>query len=137
MSARAEISKKNPYWIDKHRYYELKHFCLQYGTWKSLYNSIDGLNKASIEYIIPSRTNKIYDPVARAVEARQYFRDRMNMVEKAALDTDRVIGSYILKGVTEGHPYEHLKLMTDIPCGKDVYYDLYRKFFWLLNIARR
>lgn len=27
---RAELSEKNPYWIEKHRYYELKHFCLQY-----------------------------------------------------------------------------------------------------------
>lgn len=27
---RPELSQKNPYWIGKHRYYELKHFCLQY-----------------------------------------------------------------------------------------------------------
>ena len=31
---RAEVSENNPYWIEKHRYYELKHFCLQYPTWK-------------------------------------------------------------------------------------------------------
>lgn len=31
---RAEVSESNPYWIEKHRYYELKHFCLQYPTWK-------------------------------------------------------------------------------------------------------
>lgn len=29
---RPEVSQKNPYWIGKHRYYELKHFCLQYPT---------------------------------------------------------------------------------------------------------
>lgn len=23
---RAEVSENNPYWIEKHRYYELKHF---------------------------------------------------------------------------------------------------------------
>lgn len=27
---RPELSEKNPYWIERHRYYELKHFCLQY-----------------------------------------------------------------------------------------------------------
>lgn len=27
---RPEVSEKNKYWIDKHRHYELKHFCLQY-----------------------------------------------------------------------------------------------------------
>lgn len=38
---RPEISKKNRYWIDKHRYYELKHFCLQYPTWKKAHSSLD------------------------------------------------------------------------------------------------
>ena len=42
---RPEISKKNRYWIDKHRYYELKHFCLQYPTWKKAHSSLDsGIN---------------------------------------------------------------------------------------------
>lgn len=31
---RPELSEKNPYWIERHRYYELKHFCLQYPIWK-------------------------------------------------------------------------------------------------------
>ena len=34
---RAELSKNNPYYISKHRYYELKHFCLQYNEWKKAY----------------------------------------------------------------------------------------------------
>lgn len=35
---RPELSENNKYWISKHRYYELKHFCLQYPEWKSLYD---------------------------------------------------------------------------------------------------
>lgn len=31
---RPELSNKSPYWIERHRYYELKHFCLQYPIWK-------------------------------------------------------------------------------------------------------
>lgn len=34
---RPEVSEKNQYWIEKHRYYELKHFCLQY---KELYSHL-------------------------------------------------------------------------------------------------
>ena len=41
---RAELSEKNPYWIEKHRYYELKHFCLQYPIWKKAYAALDGTN---------------------------------------------------------------------------------------------
>ena len=39
---RAELSKKNPYYISKHRYYELKHFCRQYDEWKRALVRIDG-----------------------------------------------------------------------------------------------
>ena len=31
---RPEISEKNKYWISKHRFYELRHFCLQYREWE-------------------------------------------------------------------------------------------------------
>lgn len=41
---RPELSEKNPYWIEKHRYYELKHFCLQYPIWRKAYASLDGFN---------------------------------------------------------------------------------------------
>ena len=37
---RAELSKNNKYWISKHRYYELKHFCLQYPEWQKEYSNI-------------------------------------------------------------------------------------------------
>ena len=40
---RPEITKKNKYWIEKHRYYELKHFCLQYPIWRKAYAALDGL----------------------------------------------------------------------------------------------
>lgn len=32
--AHVELSERNPYYISKHRYYELKHFCLQYPEWE-------------------------------------------------------------------------------------------------------
>jgi hypothetical protein len=38
---RPELSEKNPYWIEKHRYYELKHFCLQYPIWRKAYSVLD------------------------------------------------------------------------------------------------
>ena len=37
---RPEISKKNQYWISKPRYYELRHFCLQYPNWRKAYSEL-------------------------------------------------------------------------------------------------
>ena len=33
---------KIEYKLSKHRFYELKHFCLQYSEWKKLYSQLDG-----------------------------------------------------------------------------------------------
>ena len=37
---RPVLSKRNKYYISKHRYYELKHFCLQYPEWKEEYANL-------------------------------------------------------------------------------------------------
>ena len=67
---RSEISKKNEYWIEKHRYYELKHFCMQYPIWKKLIDYIDSVGQASDSEI---KTNNISDPVLRCVEQREWY----------------------------------------------------------------
>lgn len=128
---RPEISKKNRYWIDKHRYYELKHFCLQYPTWKKAHSSLDSMVRFAYDAAGSSRTNKIQRPVEDTVIAREYYAERMSIVEATAKETDEDLWKYILKAVTEGLSYECLRAQTNIPCCKDTYYDLYRRFFWL------
>lgn len=133
---RAELSEKNPYWIEKHRYYELKHFCLQYPIWKKAYLALDGLSKRPENSCIASKERKVGDPTAQCAEARSYYLERMKIVEKAAVDTEPVLGKYILKGVTEGVSYDILNARLGVPCCKDVYYNFYRRFFWLLDKVR-
>lgn len=131
---RAEVSKRNRYWIEKQRYYELKHFCLQYPVWKKICLTLDGLSRSDIGEVLD--TNNVGDPVFRCVSRRERYTIWMGMIEKAAKETDEVLGYYVLKGVTEGWPYDILKARLEIPCGKDMYYDLYRKFFWILDALR-
>lgn len=52
------------------------------------------------------------------------------------LSRSETVGIYILNGVTEGWSYDILKARLGIPCCKDTYYELYRRFFWLLNKER-
>jgi hypothetical protein len=134
---RPELSEKNKYWIEKHRYYELKHFCLQYPIWKKAYAALDGLSKRPADLAMFSKTNVHGDPTARCIEARSFYFERMCMIEQTAMETDADLSRYILKAVTEGISYDHLKARLDIPCGKDVYYELYRRFFWILNKERK
>lgn len=133
---RPELSIKNKYHIDKHRHYELKHFCLQYPTWKRTYAELD---EPSVTTSSLSRTpggNSPGDPTARRAMNRARLIHRIEMIERIARDADDCLGDYILKAVTEGLSYTYLKSRLDIPCGKDMYYDRYRRFFWLLSRAR-
>lgn len=77
-----------------------------------------------------------YGRTERCAVARLYYLERMKLVEQAAIGASAELSNYILKAVTEGWSYDVLKVQLDIPCCKDVYYDCYRRFFWLLNKER-
>lgn len=134
---RPELSEKNPYWIEKHRYYELKHFCLQYPIWRKAYSVLDGYANPPKDLASFVVTSTLGDPTAKCAMAKTYYSERTDMVERVAEQTDRELAGYILKAVTEGWSYDILKARLEIPCCKDVYYELYRRFFWLLNKERK
>ena len=132
---RPEVSIKNKYWIDKHRHYELKHFCLQYPRWKKLYTYLDDKTIRTPKlYEVRSR-NKV-DMTADIATEKAYYLEKIDLIEETAMEADEHLYPYILKGITEGLSYTYLKTKMNIPCGKDMYYDRYRKFFWLLSSKR-
>lgn len=77
---RPELSKKNKYWIDKNRFYELKYFCLQYPLWKKAYEVLDGLQLCSYE-LAPSKSNLPGDITGNCVE------ERLRYFERSSRDT--------------------------------------------------
>ena len=108
---RPELSQKNPYWIGKHRYYELKHFCLQYPIWKKARLALDGLSRrpADLQVFVSCGQMK-GDPTERCAQSRIFFGERMEMVEQAAIEAEPDLYSYLLRGVTEGLSYDALKM---------------------------
>ena len=134
---KAELSKSNKYYIESHRYYELKHFCLQYPAWKEAYKNIDGLQRTN-EIVSGSKYSKaLQDSTAKCAALRLYLIEKMDLVEQCSKNTDKDLYAYILKGVTTDIPYETLRLKYGIPCCRDKYYELYRRFFWILDKTRK
>ena len=129
---RPELSRRNKYYISKHRYYELKHFCLQYDEMKNQRKELEGYLKSK-SIIKLDEKNPENSPVENLVESHLYLDQRIKLIEHVALLTDSVIGSYIFKAVTKGYSFNYLKMRMNLPCEKDMYYDRYRKFFWLLS----
>ena len=133
---RATISENNKYWISKHRYYELKHFCLQYLDWKKAYVGIDNLSVIHSNLDKSSSNNSVSDITSKCAIAKAEYSEKMDMIENAAKAADPYLWQYILKAVTEELSFTYLKSKLEIPCGRDMYYDRYRRFFWILNKAR-
>lgn len=133
---RAELSKKNKYWMERDRYYELKHFCMQYPRWKEAYNILcNDLQSTNINNMGIKGSG--YDSTSESAILAMSYSNKIRMVEDAAKETDTELCDYILKAVTLNIPFTTLKMMYDIPCGKDMFYDRYRKFFYILDKVRK
>ena len=132
---RPELSEKNPYRIEKHRYYELKHFCLQYPGWIKAYSAFSGIN-TQYSNNMRVRTSGYNDTTSKYAIAKEYLSKRITLVERCAKLTCDDLSFYIIKGVTEEYSYDVLKARFNIPCCKDIYYEMYRKFFWILDKER-
>ncbi len=132
---RPELAEKSKYWIPRHRYYELKHFCLQYPVWKKAYESLSALSERPFD-LAAVRKSGISDPTAKCAESMAFYSTRMGMLKDAARETDEVIGEHILHGVTENLAYDILEARFGVPCCRAEYYRLYRKFFWILDKKR-
>lgn len=136
VNVRAELSENNKYWISRHRYYELKHFCMQYAEWKREYAERRATLMSTVDTTRLPQNGSEADPTANAAIALAQIASRIELIEHCAAETDSVLGGYVLIGVTKGIPYDILRLKFGVPCCKAVYYDFYRKFFWLLSKAR-
>lgn len=131
-----ELSARSKYWISKHRYYELKHYCLQYPHWKALYSKAQNVLRAHSMAKIDGKQLYSESDVEKWAVIMADLSRAMKLVERTCTDADSVIGEHLLVGVTEGKSYAKLLALRDIPCGQDMYYDRYRKFFYLLSQRR-
>ena len=129
-----ELSKKNKYWISKHRYYELKHFCLQYPEWKQSYLYLE--TKIFPAGIIVKKSENQGTPTEDLALQRLWYAERINLVDKTCFIAGEDIYKYLHKSITEGVGFNYLKSFMDMPCGKDLYYDRYHKFFYILSKSR-
>lgn len=130
---RNDISLKNKYRLEKHRYLELRHFCLQYPLWKRQYLSIDGYFPVVNGEVKCTMTDSLTE---KAAETRVYLKNRMEMVENACKKASPEFYGYLLEAVTKDRSYVYLRQTMGIPCCKDIYYVLYRRFFWILDDMR-
>lgn len=130
---RPEISKRNDNWISKHRYYELKHFCLQYPEWKRKLQEANYIHSSSIVKLDGKVQIEYVDKVGDEAVRLEKYKRKVNMVEEACNMADPELQLYLLKALTEGVTFEYLKMVMKMPCGRSSFYKAYRKAFWILD----
>lgn len=139
MNIRSKTSIRALYHIDKERYLELKHFCLQYDSWKKELNNIDFFHGGSILEIShkPGKTQK--DTVYDIVSKRALLRSNIAAVDKALLKAEEndIIRENLKECVIHGSSYAKLSMQSMIPCGRDMFYKSYRRFFYILSLSQK
>ena len=130
----ARRSKKTGKWkIDVHEFYMAMHFAYQYNKWVKELDALSDTSKA-IQYSDMPKGNIDPDPTFELVARREQLVRNVDLVKQCAKEADAELSEWILLGVTnEGVTYDNLKALKGIPCGKDMYYDRRRKFYYLLS----
>lgn len=130
---KVRMINEKKYNVSKHRFLELYHFCLQYNEWKDELERKSDTMK-SIEITDTPKGGGNGDATANLAIRRTELEEKCKIIEQTAIEADPAIYSYIVKAVTnENVTYQYLKQVMEIPCGKDMYYDRRRKFYWLLS----
>ena len=124
---------KEKYNISKHRFAEVYHFCMQYNEWQDeLKYKIDTVK--SVEITDMPLTHSNGDSTSRLACRRAELNRKCELVEQTAIEAAPEFYNYLLKAVTnEGITFNYLKSVMVIPCGRDMYYDRRRKFYWLMS----
>lgn len=133
---RSTLSEKNPLQISKHRYYELRHWCLQYPEWKTDRKRINSMKSESI--LIPvKKGSELMRRTEDCAEKLSVLNAQIDLVEQIADEAGQEISKWLKIGVTEDKSFTELKTLYEIPCERDMYYRCYRLFFALLSERKR
>ena len=133
------LSENSKYYISKHRYYELLHFCRQYTDFLSEKEAILAtcvrpvvFDDVAIKHIPTPQVDHMEHWAIKLANVD----DKIKLIEQTAVDTDEALSGYILMAVTGGLGYDQMNARYNVPCARNTFYDRYRRFFWLLDQRR-
>ncbi len=124
---------KNSEWaISKHSFYTAYHYALQYNEWRDRYIYLMGIDSINFDGMPPG-SGKNSPTEKKGIEIAE-LRRKISLVEETAMETAPELYKWIIKAVTnEGISYTYLSTYMGIPCGKNLYYNRRRKFYYLLS----
>lgn len=139
MARRNELSKKNSFYLPKHRFLELKHYCLQVPEWEKRIADIclsigihhSGMSVGGNGYMGMSIPN--WKEICELDALNKKIQDIADVCQAINNDSQGIDG-HLYECVTKGLSYEYVQSHYGIPLSRDTWYkNYYRKYFWLLD----
>lgn len=131
MARRNSYSGK--YKLTKAEYLSAKYYALRYNDWYAEYHlKRDTVGSMAVDGM-PHNANG-GNPTEKLALRRTELKKRLEIIEESAKEASPELSRYLLKAVTnEDISYNNLKMFLNIPCGKTLYYDIRRRFYWILS----
>lgn len=121
----AESSK---YYVEKELYLTTVHFCRQYPSWRAELSIQPDTSKAITYDKERVQTSVSGDATAEIAIRRAELSRKVKLVDDTARFIAGTMDKWLILGVCYGIPFYQL-LERGIPCGKDLYYNMRRKFY--------
>lgn len=124
------------YGISKHRYRELKAFCMQYQEWKEfLKNNNDTVKSLEITDMPLCHGNS--DQTCSLATKRAELSKNIEMIEKCAEKSSIEFKNNLIQNVCNGTSVERMIDIDRIPISKNVFYNYRRIFFINLDKVKK
>ena len=126
-------SYNGKYKLTKEQFLSAKYFALRYNEWRLEYASLHDTARAITYSDMPKGSLTTSSQVEEnAIKCERILR-KIELIEQTAIEASPELYQYLLKAVTnDGITYNTLKILNDIPCAPNTYYNIRRRFYFLL-----
>lgn len=108
-----------------------RYYAMRYNIWLEEYNSLKDSVGAIAADGMPHGTN-IGDPTGRLAERRVELRQKMELIENTAKESDPDFCKWIMKHAVDGVSYEYMNLNDGLYCSRRCFFRKMNKFYLLL-----
>lgn len=129
-----EIRPTTKKWtLDKHEFYAVYHYALNYEKFVRKRAELKATELKGLAYDGMPHSKDPGDPTGSIASQIAEYTAKIEAIEDTAKEVDPVLAEFILYAATHDVSYEYLRYKLEMPCGHSRYYELRRKYYYLLS----
>lgn len=129
-----EIRPTTKKWtLAKHEFYAVYHYALNYERLIKERAALRATLLKGLAYDGMPHSEMPGDPTGSIASKIAEQSTKIEAIENTARETDPELYEFILYAVTHDVSFEYLRLKMDMPCGRRKWYELRRKYYYLLS----